>query len=142
MAASASAIGETIAEVTSTSPSAAVRVVSYAIVGAFVLAVPGLIASETVLAPGWEAGWRHFGNGLASLVLGVVGGASGAIVGVLIARRQLRQQGGRLDDPPPMLSLPAMGVLGAFLGSVVAGGLWGAVVVGVLLLIIGVLAAQ
>jgi hypothetical protein len=118
-----------------------VRVVAYAVVGGILGAVPGFIAKETFLNPIWDEGWKYVGNGLAALAIGVAGGATGAVLGVVIARRQLRQEG---EEPefPPVLTLPVLGLVGAFLGSVIAAGVWGAVVVGAILITIGVLAAQ
>ncbi|MDT4918249.1 MAG: hypothetical protein QOH89_2949 [Pseudonocardiales bacterium] len=120
---------------------AVLRVVTYAIVGGFVVAAPTLIANETFLAPRWDGGLDHLGNGLVSVLIGVTLGALGAVLGVLLARRQLRQIGVVVSDAP-ILSLPALGVLGAFVGSIVAGGLWGGLNAGAVLLGIGLLAAQ
>jgi hypothetical protein len=118
-----------------------VRVVAYAVVGGILGAVPGFIAKETFLHPIWDEGWKYLGNGLGALAIGSAGGATGAVIGVLLARRQLRQDGEQ-PEFPSVLSLPALGLVGAFLGSIIAAGVWGAVVVGVLLLGIAVLAAQ
>ena len=126
---------------TAPSRTAVLRVVAYAVVGGILGSIPGFIAKETFLNPIWDEGWRYVGNGLGALAIGVAGGATGAVLGVLLARRQLRQEG---EEPEfsSALSLPALGLLGAFLGSFIAAGVWGAVVVGAVLLVLAVLAAQ
>ena len=98
-------------------------------------------AKETFLNPIWDEGWKYVLNGLGALAIGSAGGAAGAVFGVLLARRQLSRDGEQ-PDYPPVLTLPVLGLVGAFVGSIIAAGVWGAVVVAVLLLAIGVLAAQ